>query len=484
MKDRSVNLPAEIEAELQIDRRRFFMDCGVGLGSVALATLGGASVASAAPPTRINPLAAKSGHFPARAKNVIYLFMQGGPSHIDLFEDKKALRKFHGDEIPPSYVDGVRFEQIREGAPKIMGSPWQIHPRGKCGAPMSDLLPHMSTIVDDLCFLRTVRTDESVHPNAQLRLFTGHRSHGRPSLGSWVTYGLGSESDNLPGFVAFGQGDVPQAHDSIHSSGFMSSVYHGVKLRGRGSPILNLENPAGVSATDSRRLIETVNQLNQVRLDETGDLEISARIAAYEMAARLQTSAPELMDFGDESQATLDLYGARADKPSFGRDCLMARRLVERGVRFVQLHYGDWDHHANIFDGLPKRAHDVDQGSAALVLDLKERGLLDDTLVIWGGEFGRTPVAQPQKNAPVGRDHHTLAFSMWMAGGGVKAGYSHGITDDLGMHAVEDEMHVHDLQATILHLLGLDHTRLTYRHQGRDFRLTDVYGDVVEKIFT
>ena len=478
----SNDLSRSLESTLEIDRRRFFMESGLGLGSIALATLAGSHALRAAPPTRINPLAVKSGHHAPRAKNVIYLFMTGGPSHIDLFENKTALRRFHGDPIPPSYVDGVRFEQIRDTAPKIMGSPWQIHPRGECGAPMSELLPHMSTIVDDLCFLRTVRTEETVHPNAQLKLFTGHRDHGRPSLGSWVTYGLGSESSDLPGFVAYGRNDVPQAHDSIHSSGFLSSVYHAVKFRNRGVPILNLDNPAGVSGADGRRLIETVNALNRERFETTGDPEISARIVAYEMAARLQTSAPELMNFSDESQATLDLYGASAERPSFGRDCLLARRLVERGVRFVQLHYGDWDHHARIFDGLPRLSHAVDQASTALVLDLKQRGMLDDTLVIWGGEFGRTTVAQPQKNAPVGRDHHVHAFSMWMAGGGVKRGYSHGVTDDLGMHAVEDGMHVHDLQATILHLLGLDHTRLTYRHQGRDFRLTDVHGNVAEKI--
>lgn len=467
-------------------RREFFLNSGLGLGSIALASLARGSLAGESVPSDAflrNPLAAKTPHHRPRAKNVIYLFMLGGPSHVDLFEDKPALRRFHGDAIPQSYVDGVKFEQIREEVPRIMGSPWLLSRHGECGAPVSELLPHMAGIVDDLCFLRTVKTEETVHPNAQLKLFTGHRDHGRPSMGSWVTYGLGSDSENLPGFVAYGGGDVPQAHDSIHSSGFLSSVYSGVKLRREGAPILNLQNPAGVDPADTRRLIDTVNALNKLSLEKTGDDETAARISAYEMASRLQSSAPELIDFSDESQETLDLYGASADRPSFGRDCLLARRLVERGVRFVQLHHGDFDHHSNLVAGLPPRCHEVDQGSVALIHDLKQRGLLDETLVVWGGEFGRTPVAQPQKNAEVGRDHHVHAFTMWMAGGGVKPGCSVGETDDLGMHPVTDSIHVHDLQATILHLLGLDHEQLTYHYQGREFRLTDVFGRVVEEIF-
>ena len=477
--------PAENRFSAPRSRRQFFMDCGLGLGSIALASLAGESSdaeRSARAVAGSSPFAPKPPHHEPRAKNVIYLFMMGGPSHIDLFEDKPALRRFDGDTIPPSYVDGVRFEQIRDKAPRIMGNPWPVWRRGECGAPMSELLPHMAGIVDDVCFLRAVKTEETVHPNAQLKLFTGHRDHGRPSLGSWVTYGLGSESENLPGFVAYGRGAVPQAHDSLHSSAFLSSVYDGVKLRSRGAPILNLANPAGVEPADARRLIDTVNALNELRAQETGDGEIAARISAYEMASRLQSSAPELIDLKDESQSTLDLYGADLQQPSFARDCLLARRLVERGVRFVQVHHGDWDHHGNIVAGLPPRSREVDQASAALIHDLKQRGLLDETLVVWCGEFGRTPVAQPQKDAEVGRDHHVHAFSMWMAGGGVKPGFSFGQTDDLGMHPIKDSMHVHDLQATILHLLGLDHERLTYHYQGRDFRLTDIYGRVVEEM--
>ena len=431
-----------------------------------------------------HPLALRQPHFTPRARNVICLFMMGGPSHLDLFDDKPQLQKYHGQPIPPSYIEGERFEQIRDAAPKIMRSPWSFGRYGECGAEVSELLPCVSEVVDDLAFIRTVRSDETVHPHAQLLLFTGHRNPGRPSIGSWVSYGLGTEADDLPAFIAFGRGAVPQAHDGLFGNGFLPSTYHGTQFRDQGASVLNLEDPHGVTKRSTRRVIDTINRLNTERLGVVDDPEIASRIAAYELAFRLQTSVPDLIDLRGESQATLDLYGADLSKPSFALDCILARRMVERGVRFVQIHYGDWDHHGNIVNAFPPMCRAIDQGCAGLIRDLKTRGLLNDTLVIWGGEFGRTPVAQPQKVGRVGRDHHVHAFTMWMAGGGVKPGTSVGTTDDLGFHPVEDSIHIHDLQATILHLLGLDHERLTYRYQTRDFRLTDVGGRVVEKLFS
>ena len=464
--------------ELNQTRRDFLSSSGIGLGSLALAALQAADAAA----ERSAPLAPRVSHFAPRAKNVINLFMVGGPSQLDMYDDKPALRRHDGEEIPPSLMKGVRFEQIRDSQPKVMGSRWRFRQCGESGAPMSELVPYMSEIVDDIAFVRSVTTDETVHPHAQLLMLTGHRDHGRPSLGSWVTYGLGSESHDLPAFVAYGRGAIPQAHDSLHGNGFLSSAYHGVKLRNQGAPILNLENPPGVSSQDTEQVIRAINKLNEIGYQRTHDPETPARISSYELAYRMQASAPELVDLSDESQATLDLYGAKADEPSFNRDCLLARRLVERGVRFVQLHHGDWDDHGDIVQKLPANAKAVDQPCAALVRDLKERGLLEDTLVSWGGEFGRTPVAQPQENANIGRDHHIHAFTMWMAGGGIRPGISVGGTDDFGFHPTTDSVHVHDLQATILHLLGLDHERLTYRFQGREFRLTDVYGKVVSEL--
>ena len=475
-----------LDYQLHQTRREFFGKCGLGLGTIALSAMLGEAAAKAetSPSSRaLNPLAPKPPHFPARAKNVIYLFMMGGPSHLDLFDYKENLIKYNGQPIPKSYVEGERFEQITEKQPKILASPYRFGRYGETGAAVSDRLLHMQSVVDDLAFIRTVRTEETVRPFAQLLLFTGLRTAGRPSLGSWVLYGLGSESEDLPGFIAFGRGAVPQAHDGLHSNGFLSSSYHGVQLRNSGPPMLNLYSPRGVTRKDQRRVIDAVNQLNAERLVKVGDSEIAARIAAYELAFRLQASAPDLLDLRRESQETLDLYGIDLDKPSFAMDCLLARRMVERGVRFVQLRYGDWDHHSNIFESFPAMCREIDQACAGLIKDLKRRGLLDETLVIWGGEFGRTPVAQPQKTANIGRDHHVHAFTMWMAGGGVTAGANVGQTDDLGFHPVEDSVHIHDLQATILHLLGLDHEKLSYRYQGRDFRLTDIYGKVVQKLF-
>jgi len=472
------------EQHLPQSRRHFLGQCGVGLGSVALAAMldqEGRSEESTSRPST-GPLASRPSHFPAKAKRVICLFMMGGPSHLDLFDNKTNLRKFDGQPIPASYIEGERFEQIKEKQPTILGSPYKFARYGETGTEVSELLPHIQDVVDDLAFLRTARTDETVHPLAQLLLFTGLRTAGRPSLGSWVTYGLGSQSEDLPGFIAMVRGPVPQAHDGIISNGFLSSSHHGVQLRTRGAPILNLNRPPGVTAADNRQVVDAIKRLNAERLAKTGDREIAARIRAYELAFRMQSSAPNLIDLSDETQETLDLYGVDPEIPNFARDCLLARRMVERGVRFVQLSFGDWDHHSNIFQSFPPMCREMDQPVAALIKDLKRRGLLDETLVIWGGEFGRTPVAQPQKSGHVGRDHHVHSFTMWFAGGGIKPGANVGRTDDLGFHPVQETVHVHDLQATILHLLGLDHTRLTYRFQGRDFRLTDVHGNIVQAL--
>ena len=464
-----------------IDRRHFLAHSGLGLGSIALSSMlaGDTPAQATVGPASRDPLAVRPSHFPATAKRVIYLFMMGGPSHLDLFDYKPALNRFDGQPIPASYVEGERFEQITEKQPRILGSPYSFARYGETGSEVSQLLPHLQQVVDELAFVRTARTEETVHPLAQLLLFTGLRTAGRPSLGSWINYGLGSQSQDLPGFVSTVRGPVPQAHDGIISNGFLASSYHGVPLRNQGDPILNLNRPAGTTAAGNRRVLQTINRLNAERLAETGDPEIAARIRAYELAFRMQSSAPQLIDLSNETQRTLDLYGAHPETPNFARDCLLARRMVERGVRFVQLSLGDWDHHSNIFGSFPQLCQQMDQPVAALIQDLKQRGLLDDTLVIWGGEFGRTPVAQPQKTAQVGRDHHVHSFTMWFAGGGTRPGANVGATDDLGFHPTAGSVHIHDLQATILHLLGLDHTRLTYRFQGRDFRLTDVHGEVV-----
>ncbi|MCH2126047.1 MAG: DUF1501 domain-containing protein [Pirellulaceae bacterium] len=465
-----------------VSRRQFLEECGIGLGSIALASQVGHD--AQATEASINPMAPKLAHFAARAKHVIYLFMMGGPSQLDLFDYKPALNKYHDHPIPMSYIEGARFEQIREKQPKILGSPYKFKQYGETGTFLSDRLPFMQDVVDELAFVRTIRTYETVHPLAQLFLLTGLKTAGRPSLGSWVTYGLGSESEDLPGFVSLVHGAVPQAHDGLISNGFLSSSYHGVALRNQGTPILNLQRPAGINAADEQQIIQAINTLNAARFKRSQDPEISARMAAYELAFKMQSSAPDLIDLEDETQTTLDSYGVEPGKASFARDCLLARRMVERGVRFVQLSMGDWDHHGSIFRDLPPLCQQMDQPVAALLKDLKQRGLLEDTLVVWGGEFGRTPVAQPQMNAAIGRDHHVHSFTMWFAGGGAKAGANVGATDELGFHAVENEVQVQDVQATILHLLGLDHEQLTYRFQGRDFRLTDVHGHVIDGIFS
>ncbi len=474
---------------LQTTRRHFFRDCRVGLGAMALGSLmmddGWLSVAGAVPEIEgANPLAPKPPHFKPRAKSVIFLFMAGGPSQFELFDPKPKLQELEGQVIPQSYVENKRFAFLKKDA-KLLGSRRKFAQHGQSGQVVSECLPHIASIADELTFIKSMKTDVFNHGPAKFFMNTGYERFGRPSMGAWVTYGIGSESRNLPGFVVLQSGPRgPRGGAPNWGSGFLPTTYQGVPFRNKGAPILNLDSPRGISAEGQRQFIEAVNDFNRLRLAEVGDPEIATRIASYEMAYRMQTSAPELMDVSDETQATLDAYGIDPGKPSFATNCLLARRLVERGVRFVQLYHTDWDHHGNIGtelgESLDKICLEVDQPAAALVKDLQQRGLLDDTLVIWGGEFGRTPQGEPRDM--LGRDHHIEAFTMWLAGGGVRRGFSYGKTDELGYYSVENPVHVHDLQATVLHLLGLDHLKLTYRFQGRDFRLTDVAGEVVGEV--
>ena len=475
-----------IDSFFKQSRRQFVGRCGMSLASMAFWSLMKAEAlasSTASEPTGLDPMQPKRPHFAPKAKNVIFLFMVGGPSHLDMFDYKPALEKRQGEPIPESFIKGVKFAQITEKQPKLMGSKWKFSQHGQCGAYMSELVPHMSAIVDDIAFIRTLKIDDTNHFFAELQMHTGWRQVGRPSMGSWVTYGLGSESRDMPGFVVLQSGGTPRAKSGVYSAGFLPPAFQGVPLRSNGDPILNLTSPAGFTQGRQHRTIETINKINNIHLQETGDPEIAARVAAYELAFRMQATAPELLDLKDESKEMLAMYAVDPKVPSFARNCLLARRLIERGVRFVQLFHGDWDHHLAIEKSLPGQCKSVDQASAALIKDLKQRGLLNDTLVIWGGEFGRTPMAQIDKSAAVGRDHHIEAFTMWMAGGGVKPGISVGATDDLGFFATEDPWHIHDLHATVLHLLGLNHEQLTYRFQGRDFRLTDVFGKVINKLF-
>jgi hypothetical protein len=483
-------------------RRQFFAQCGVGLGSTALASLIDRDRASAgAVPSRpntspspslaprdANPLAERPGHFPARAKSVIYLFMAGGPSQLEMFDYKPQLVERSGQPIPESFVKGRRFafmDIFTKEYPKLLGTSRAFAQHGQSGAWVSECLPHMAKVVDDLTIIKSVATDVFNHAPAKLFTNTGTTQFGRPSMGAWVTYGIGSESESLPGFVVLQSGPRGPRGGAVNwGSGFLPSAYQGVPLRSGGEPILNLNTPAGISPSRQRRTIDTINELNQERLAATADPEIVARINAYEIAYRMQSSAPELIALDRETPETLKLYGAEPGKPSFANNCILARRLVERGVRFVQLYHTDWDHHGvpgqTLTKDLDTVCRDIDQPCAALIQDLKSRGLLDDTLVVWGGEFGRTPMGEIRET--VGRNHHIDAMTMWMAGGGVKAGFALGETDEFGFGPIEDRVHIHDVQATILHLLGLEHTKLTYRFQGRDFRLTDVEGTVVRKL--
>jgi hypothetical protein len=469
-----------------ITRRHFFKNCAVGVGSLALASL--LADSALATPAAAGERKLPGPHFPPKVKNVIYLFMAGGPSQLELFDYKPKLVELNGKPIPDSYLAGKRFAFMDSSFKQrstLLGTRRQFARYGKNGTYVSELLPHTAKIVDDIAVVKTVATDVFNHAPAILFMNSGSSQFGRPSMGAWVTYGIGSESKNLPGFVVLLSGPRGPRGGAVNwGSGFLPTVYQGVPFRSSGDPIVDISNPKGVTAQHQRDTIDAVNALNLKRLVATGDPEIQTRISQYEMAFRMQTSAPELTDLSGESADTLALYGADPTKPSFANNCLLARRLVERGVRFVQLYHTNWDSHGGPGETLEKdfeaRCKEVDQASAALVTDLKQRGLLDDTLVIWGGEFGRTPMGENRTST--GRNHHIDCATMWFAGGGVRSGITLGETDELGFASVEDPCHVHDVHATILHLLGLDHTRLTYKFQGRDFRLTDVHGNVLTKL--
>jgi hypothetical protein len=454
----------------QLARRWFLRECGVGLGAMALGQLLGAVD---------NPLAPKKPHYAPRAKSVIFLFMAGAPSHLEIFDYKPQLAKFDGTLPPADLLKGYRAAFINPNS-KLLGPRFKFAKYGQQGAELSELVPHFAKIVDDVAIVKSMVTDAFNHAPGQLLMNTGTPQFGRPSMGAWVTYGLGSESQDLPAFVVTSSGKKgPSGGDSCWGSGFLPTVYQGVQFRSTGDPVLYLSNPRGVDQELQRDSLDTLRSLNQAHLDAIGDPEIATRINSFEMAFRMQSSAPELMDFSKEPKHILEMYGAEPGKPSFANNCLMARRLVERGVRFVQLFHESWDQHSALVKDITINCHDTDKPCAALIQDLKQRGMLNDTLVLWGGEFGRTPMVQGGSD---GRDHHPNAFTMWMAGGGVKAGITLGETDELGFNVIKDKVHVHDLHATILHLLGFDHTKLTYRFQGRDFRLTDVHGNVVKQL--
>lgn len=476
---------------IQQATRRQFLTRSMGVGGIALASMlaeenrsdrqAGAAEAPA------DPLAPKAPHFAAKAKSVIFLGMIGAPSQFDLFEYKPKIVEMDGKPPPDSVVAGRNFVFIGAGKTQILASPWKFGQHGQAGTWLSEQLPFHRKIVDDVAFIHSMHTGEMNHVPANLLLQTGSPRMGRPAMGAWVTYGLGSENRDLPGFVVLTSGKAGRCGSTCWGSGFLPGAYQGVQFRSAGDPVLFLADPPGIDRELRRDSLDALAALNKKSLVNVGDPEIATRINAFEMAFRMQAGVPKLMDTSDEPKAVRELYGAEPGKDSFANNCLLARRLVERGVRFVQLVHGGWDHHGggdqNLLTNLPVRAREVDQGSAALILDLKQRGLLDHTLVIWAGEFGRTPMLQGTRSkTDLGRDHLRDAYTIWMAGGGVKAGLHLGKTDDFGMSVVEDGVHVHDLQATILHLLGMDHERLTYKFQGRPFRLTDVHGKVVKQL--
>ena len=470
-----MNFHQELQRERArfISRRWFLRDCGVGLAGLMLNSMNGsaADVASSSPSLLPN--------FAPKAKRVIYMFQAGGPSQFELFDPKPELTKMDGKLPPAGLLDGYRAAFINPNS-SLLGAKFKFTKHGGAGMDFSELIPHMAGIADETCYIRSMHTDAVNHAPAQLLMNTGSQQFGRPSLGAWTIYGLGSMTENLPAYVVLASAKGTSGGASNYGSGFLPTSFGGVPFRGSGDPLLYLSNPPGFDVKAQRESLDVLRQLNETSLDQHGDPEAKARIHAYETAFHLQASAPELMDLKQESQHILDLYGIKdINVSSYARNCLLARRLIERGVRFVQLFHEAWDQHDKLTDQMKKNCEDTDQASAALVTDLKQRGLLDDTLVLWGGEFGRTPMVQGGND---GRDHHNRAFTVWMAGGGVKAGHIHGATDDFGFNITKDPVHVHDLHATMLHLLGFDHTRLTYRFQGRDFRLTDVHGKLVNGV--
>ena len=466
---------------LEHTRRQFFQDCGVGIGKVALASLLSERLATAASAA---PARADGRHHRPRAKRVIYLFMAGAPSQLDLFDYKPKLQQLAGKPIPPSVIDGQRYAFIQPDA-AVLSPRFKFAKHGQSGTELSEMLPHLAEVVDDVALLKSVHTDQFNHSPAQIFVNTGSPIPGRPSMGSWLTYGIGSETDDLPGFVVLKSGGNLSGGAAMWDAGFLPGENQGVPFRGSGDPILHVSNPPGVDRDAQRDTLDLVAELNRQRLEATGAEEINTRISAYEMAYRMQARAPELMDWSDEAPSTLAMYGADPDGGgSFANNCLLARRLAERGVRFIQVYHAGWDHHSNVEGGLKRQCGQTDRPAAALLKDLKQRGLLEDTLVVWGGEFGRTPMVEASAalGRSMGRDHHPQAVTMWMAGGGIRSGQSIGATDELGFHPVETPIHVHDVQATILHQLGIDHEQLTFNHAGRPFRLTDVHGKVVEPL--
>jgi hypothetical protein len=457
---------------LALSRRAFLG--GLGLGPLALASL-------------LQGERKPGPHFAPRAKNVIWLFMAGAPSQLDLFEPKPMLQKHDGQPVPQELIAGQRFAFLK-GTPRLLGTRYRFAQRGQCGAPVSELLPHLATIVDKVAFVKSLHTEQFNHGPAQIFMNTGHQIAGRPSCGAWAQYGLGSAAADLPSFVVLVSGKIdPGAGSAAWSSGFLPTTFQGVELRTKGEPVPSVADPSGVDRAMRARTIDLVGDLNHERFAALGDPDIAARTATYELAFRMQASVPELADLRREPDEVHRLYGSEPGVPSFANNCLLARRMVERGVRFVQLFHRGWDHHGtdasdDLEHGLPKMCAQTDRAAVALVLDLERRGLLDETLVVWGGEFGRTPMQEVRDAKFLGRDHHGKAFTFWLAGGGVRAGVTHGATDELGYHVAADPVHVNDLHATMLHLLGLDHERLTWRFQGRDYRLTDVGGKVVRPL--
>jgi hypothetical protein len=477
------------ELLLASTRRHFFQQAGFGIGATALASLLNQSLFGAEVPVNtVNPLAPKPPMFPAKAKNIIFLFMAGAPSQVDLLDFKPTLQKYDGQNVPQELTKDEKFAFIR-GTPKLLGSPYEFKRCGKSGAEISELLPHLQEVADEIAIVKSVHTTQFNHAPAQIFMNTGFQIIGRPSMGAWTTYGLGSECKDLPGFVVLVSGEnQPDGGKACWGSGFLPTLYQGVEFRSQGDPVLFLTNPEGMPAKTRRESLDLLKNLNETHLAANGDPEIVTRIASYEMAYRMQSSVPELVDISQESAAIHEMYGTQPGKKSFANNCLLARRLVERGVRFVQLYHRGWDNHGtsshdDIVNRLPSLCQETDRAAAALIRDLKQRGLLDSTIVVWGGEFGRTPMNEARNNSKfLGRDHHPRAFSMWMAGGGITPGTTVGKTDELGYNIAEDPVDVHDIHATILNQMGVDHTKLTYRFQGRDFRLTDVGGNVVKKL--
>lgn len=470
---------------LKETRREFLKFTGTGIGALGLASALNNNSLYASPST--DSLSFLTPHFLPKAKNVIYIHLVGGPSHLELFDHKPELIRRDGQKCPDHMFKGKQLAFIRDH-PTLLGTRFKYNKYGQGGLELSEHLPLMGKMADHLAVVKTVHTEQFNHAPAQLFLHTGFERFGRPGIGSWVSYGLGSENSDLPNYVVLITGSVAGAGNSLWGSGFLPTLHQGVEFRSQGDPVLFLSNPKGISAQNKRDIISGINFLNETALADIGDPEIATRISQYELAYRMQASVPELMSINSETSSTLEAYGAKPDSKSFANNCLLARRLVERGVRFVQLFDQGWDHHSGLFDSLPKKARQLDRPVAALIADLRERGLLDETLIVIGAEFGRTPMLQGLSNNRaannIGRDHHKEAYSMVFAGGGIRGGTSYGETDELGYQAIENPVHVHDINATILHQLGLNHERLTFKYQGREFRLTDVHGDVINGILT